>query len=84
MELERKFSSLSRSNILQLKSKLQNMKKGTLSMTEYLRQMKKILDTLVSVSASLEEEDIVLHILNGLPPDYNPFKTTIRAISQPN
>lgn len=65
--LERKFASLSRYNVLQLKSRLQTLKKGELSITEYLRQFKVIVDTLASVSSSLDDEDIALYILNGLP-----------------
>lgn len=49
-------------------------------MADYLQQLKKIFYMLASVSAPLDE-DIILYILNGLPAQYNSFKTAIRAIS---
>lgn len=56
--------------------------KSSLSMAEYLQQVKSLVDTLVVVSSSIEEEDIVLHVLNGLPTKYHPFKTAIRTRSK--
>lgn len=44
--------------------------------------MKSIVDTLATVSSPLEEEDIILYILNGLPSHFNSFKTTIRTRSE--
>lgn len=43
-------------------------------MAEYLQQIKKVVDTLPAVSSLLEEEDVILYILNGLPPEFNSFK----------
>lgn len=40
-----------------------------------------IADTLAAVSAPLDDEDLVLHTLNGLPASYNAFKTAIRTRS---
>lgn len=51
-------------------------------MQVYLHQVKQIVDTLAIVSTPLEEEDIIFYILNGLPQDFNPFKTTIRMRCQ--
>lgn len=36
-------------------------------MMEYLQQVKSLVDTLAVVNAAIEEEDIILCILNGLP-----------------
>lgn len=81
--LERKFSSVSRSHILQLKSRIQNIKKGDDSISDYLQKVKSISDTLATVNSPLKDEDLLLHILNGLPITFHPFKTTIRTRSHP-
>lgn len=77
--LERKLSSLSRTNVLQLKCQIQTIMKGSASMSDYLQKIESITDTLVVVSAPIDEEDLVLYILNGLPPEYNAFKTVVRT-----
>lgn len=80
--LERKFTTVSRSNILQLKNQLQSIKKASLTMRDYLQQIKKISDTLAAVSAPIEEEDLILFTLGGLPTEYNAFKTAVRTRAQ--
>ena len=77
MSLERKFTSLSRSHIHQLKNKLQSITKKSQSIEEYLRQIKEISDQLSLAASSVDDEDLILQILNGLPDEYNAFKTTI-------
>lgn len=52
-------------------------------MEDYLNQFKSISDQLALASAPVEDEDLVLLVLNGLPDEYNAFKTTIRARSDP-
>lgn len=65
--LERCFLSSSRSHIIQLKTKLQSVKKGTQSITEYIHQIKRLFDSLASVSCVVDYEDLIIHTLNGLP-----------------
>lgn len=52
-------------------------------MEEYLGQIKIISDQLSLVSSPIDDEDLKLLILNGLPDEYNALKTTIRARSEP-
>ncbi|KAJ8622060.1 hypothetical protein MRB53_030589 [Persea americana] len=81
LALERRFASLSRSHIIQLKSQLQTIKKGSLSIDEYVKKIKHIVDSLATVCSPVDDEDIIIYTLNGLPPEYGPFRTSIRTRS---
>ena len=81
--LAKRFTSLSRSHIHQLKNKLSRIVKKGSTMEDYLNQFKTISDQLALASAPVDDEDLVLLVLNGLPDEYNAFKTTIRARSDP-
>lgn len=77
--LEKRFTSLSRSHVHQLKNKLNNVSKKSKPMEEYLEQIKDIANQLALVSASVDDDDLILAALNGLPTDYDPLAITIRA-----
>ncbi|KAG5547055.1 hypothetical protein RHGRI_012926 [Rhododendron griersonianum] len=48
-------------------------------MEEYLEQIKAIANQLALVTASVDDDDLILAALNGLPVEYDPLATTIRA-----
>ena len=77
--LSKRYSSLSRSHVLQLKNQLQHLKKGTLSMQDYLQHIKILTDKLAMSGSPVSEEDLLLHTLNGLPAQYRPFQKSIRT-----
>ncbi|XP_020697980.2 uncharacterized protein LOC110110718 [Dendrobium catenatum] len=52
-------------------------------MQTYLTEIKKIVDNIASAGSTIDTEDIILHILNGLPPAYQSFKTAIRTLQTP-
>ncbi|KAJ8646752.1 hypothetical protein MRB53_008500 [Persea americana] len=79
--LSKRYSSLSRSHVLQLKNQLQHIKKGSLSMQDYLQQIKMLTDKLAMSGSPVSEEDSILYTLNGLPTQYRPFQTSIRTRS---
>ncbi|PKU70375.1 Retrovirus-related Pol polyprotein from transposon TNT 1-94 [Dendrobium catenatum] len=54
-----------------------------LSMTQYLTDIKKIVDQISSAGSSVDPEDVIIYILNGLPPEYLPFTMTIRTMQGP-
>lgn len=60
-----------------------NIKKGPQSIIEYVQKIKTISDSLAAVSCPVDEEDLIIHTLNGLPPEYGAFKTAIRTRSSP-
>lgn len=81
--LERRFASMSRSHVIQLKTQLQNIKKGNLTIDDYMKKIKHISDSLAAVLSPVDKEDLIIHTLNGLPSDYAAFRTSIRTRSSP-
>lgn len=82
-KLEAFFSSQTKAKVLQLKTQLRNLKKGSLSVNEYLLKLKKIIDSLFSVGASISEPDHIEAILEGLPEEYNSFIVSVTSRSDP-
>lgn len=81
--LEKRFSSLTRSYIHELKSALHTVSKNsTESIDDYLVRIKDLVDKLATVSVTIDDEDILLYTLNGLPTEYNSFRTSIRTRSE--
>ncbi|PKU72770.1 Retrovirus-related Pol polyprotein from transposon TNT 1-94 [Dendrobium catenatum] len=54
-----------------------------LSMIQYLTEIKKLVDQIASAGSTIDSEDIILYILNGLTPAYQSFKTYIRNSPSP-
>ncbi|KAF6170817.1 hypothetical protein GIB67_015769 [Kingdonia uniflora] len=81
--LERRFSTISRSHVMQLKSRLQPIKKNSDSITDYLQHIKQIVDNLAALGSTIDDEDVVFNILNGLPAEFDAFTTSIRVRSTP-
>ena len=77
--LEKKYTSLSRSHIHHLKIQLQSTTKRGATMEEYLAKIKEISNQLRLASSMIDDEDLVLITLNGLPDEYEALKTAIRA-----
>lgn len=61
--LEKRFASLSRSHIIQLKTQLQSLKKGSQSITEYIQRIKHLSDSLASASSPIDEDDLIIYVL---------------------
>ncbi|KAH6823664.1 hypothetical protein C2S53_004231 [Perilla frutescens var. hirtella] len=77
--LEINFASQTRAKVMQHKLQLQTLKKGNLSMREYLNQIKNYCDTLAAAGQYISEEDKILHILSGLGHEYNPVMIAITS-----
>ncbi|KAH6766963.1 hypothetical protein C2S52_017946 [Perilla frutescens var. hirtella] len=74
--VESNYASQSRAKLMQIKFQLQTLKKGGLSMKEYLNKIKSCCDILGSAGERLSDENHVLHILAGLGPEYNSAMQT--------
>ncbi|PKU87026.1 Retrovirus-related Pol polyprotein from transposon TNT 1-94 [Dendrobium catenatum] len=81
--LERRFQSSNRSKVIQLKNELHNITMKNQSMTQYLTDIKSLVDQIAAAGATVDDEDIILYILNGLPQPYQSFKTAIRTMLVP-
>ncbi|XP_068328784.1 uncharacterized protein [Pyrus communis] len=79
VRLQEQFSTISRTSIFQMKVDLQNIKKGSNSVSMYLQRIKAAQDFLAAATVVFADEDIVILALNGLPAEYNTFKCVIRG-----
>ncbi|KAM1079132.1 hypothetical protein ACFX2B_013731 [Malus domestica] len=79
IRLQEQFSTVSKTSIFQMKSNLQTIKKGSDSVAQYLQKIKEARDYLSAAGVYFVDEDIVILALNGLPPEYNTFRTVIRG-----
>lgn len=77
--LKLKFAASNQQNIVQLKTNLQNIKKGSDNIETYLDRTKAARDALETVGVFLDDEDIVVTVLRGLPSEFAAIKTVIHA-----
>lgn len=78
--LEKRFSSLTRSHIHELKTSLHTVTKNSNeSIDDYLIRIKELVDKLAIVSVVIDDEDLLLYTLNDLPYEYNSFCTSVRT-----
>ncbi|PKU80692.1 Retrovirus-related Pol polyprotein from transposon TNT 1-94 [Dendrobium catenatum] len=52
-------------------------------MIQYLTDIKTIVDQIAAAGSTVDTEDVILDILNGLPNSYQSFKTSIRTMTTP-
>ncbi|XP_022159298.1 uncharacterized protein LOC111025709 [Momordica charantia] len=77
------YSSSSRTNVVNLKSNLQSIsKKPGESIDLYMQRIKELKDKLANVSVLVDNEDLLIYTLNGLPPEFNAFCTSMCTRSQ--
>ena len=50
-------------------------------MASYLQQFKTLTDQLAASHSPISDDDLLISILNGLPSEYRPFASSIRARS---
>ncbi|KAL0015469.1 hypothetical protein SO802_002538 [Lithocarpus litseifolius] len=64
--LENRFSSISRSHVMNLKGELHNIKKGADLVDLYLQKIKVVRDKLLAVGVIMDDEELLHIILKGL------------------
>ncbi|CAN6715831.1 unnamed protein product [Malus baccata var. baccata] len=79
VRLKEQFSIVTRATIFQMKSELQNIKKGTYSISLYLQRIKETRDYLAAIGVLFADDDIVILTLNGLSSEYNTLRSIIRG-----
>ncbi|KAL5758053.1 hypothetical protein ACOSP7_020664 [Xanthoceras sorbifolium] len=80
--LENLFSQQSRAKVLQLKQELQNVIKGNLKVSEFMLKVKALGDGLKAAGETVKDQDLVLHILNGIGHDYDHVAIFISSKKQ--
>jgi hypothetical protein len=79
VQLQDRFSTVTKARIFQMKSELQTIKKGSEPVSQYLQRIKDARDHLSAAGVYFEDEDIVILALNGLSSDYNTFRCMVRG-----
>ena len=69
--LEEIFSASSKAQVMQRRLDFQTIRKGSLSMMEYILRIKNISDNLAAIRESVSERDQILQLFAGLRADYN-------------
>ncbi|KAG5581302.1 hypothetical protein H5410_051929 [Solanum commersonii] len=59
------------------------MKKGNLSVTSYLQNIKQICSTLASTRVQISMDELFLHALHGLPVEYDTITAVLCARENP-
>ncbi|CAN1266303.1 Retrovirus-related Pol polyprotein from transposon RE1 [Linum perenne] len=77
--LEKLYASRSRSRIMNLKDRLAKEKQGDRDVSTYIHAMKSLAAELSLVQAPVSDDDLVVHCLRGLNPEYHQFSAVIRA-----
>ncbi|XP_062083991.1 uncharacterized protein LOC133790363 [Humulus lupulus] len=69
--LESLFTTQSRARILQLRFQLQFLKKGSLTIHDYVLKMKSLGASLSAAGQVFTDDDLILYILGGIGPEYD-------------
>ncbi|KAH9648420.1 retrovirus-related pol polyprotein from transposon RE1 [Citrus sinensis] len=77
--LEKQFGSESMAKKVHLKMLLSNLRKGSLSMTEYFTKLRTISDGLALAGSPLSNIDLITHLITGLDHSYYPVVVYIEA-----
>lgn len=88
-ELEKFFLNNKMSRRLQLQDTFRNTQKGAMNITEYCHTLKNLADNLADVDSPINDVELVMQILQKLPPSYQsiidvithskPFPTFLEA-----
>lgn len=58
---------------MELRSRLKNLSKEGLTVSQYVGKEKNISDHLAVAGKPIQSKDLFLHVLRGLGPNYNSF-----------
>uniref|UniRef100_A0A2N9EHZ0 Reverse transcriptase Ty1/copia-type domain-containing protein n=1 Tax=Fagus sylvatica TaxID=28930 RepID=A0A2N9EHZ0_FAGSY len=75
--LVNRYTSISRSNIVNLKRELNSIKKNSDSVTDYLHKIKEVRNKLVSVGILIDDEEILHIVLQGLSSEFHSFTSAM-------
>ncbi|GKV20012.1 hypothetical protein SLEP1_g30193 [Rubroshorea leprosula] len=77
--LARLYANRSRSRVITLKERLQNMRRDGRSVADYLRNLKTVVDELGTIDRPLNDDDLTVYILNGLGLEFREIAASLRA-----
>ncbi|KAG9453500.1 hypothetical protein H6P81_006404 [Aristolochia fimbriata] len=83
LKLQRAYASTSQARLNYLRFTLQTLRKGTMTMSAYLENVKQIFDNLAAAGEPLEDQTVTHFVVNGLGPDFEPFPQTVTGQVEP-
>jgi hypothetical protein len=81
--IKNRYTSISRSSVVNLKRELNNIKKGNDSVTQYLQKIKEARDKLTNVGIHIDDEEILHIVLQGLPSEFHSFTSAMLTKNEP-
>ncbi|KAG9450551.1 hypothetical protein H6P81_010516 [Aristolochia fimbriata] len=84
LKLQRVYASTSQAYLNHLRFTLQTLRKGTMTMSAYLENVKHIIGNLTVVGAPLEDWTVTHFVVNGLGLDFEPFAQTVTGQVEPH
>lgn len=73
------YASKSHTRIFSLRDQLQNSKKASKSIAEYLQEVRSLSDALKVVGSPVTDDELVVKILSGLGPEYREISVATRT-----
>lgn len=79
MNIQNRFSQVSATHTIQLRTKLQSIRLGNGFITTYLSDIKKVVDALAAAGSIVSDSEIVVTTLSGLSSSFDAFAMSIRV-----
>ena len=73
------YAKASRGRIIHYQTQLDNLSKGTQSITDYMQSVKICIDVLSLVNVTIDPKELIIQIFCGFPETYKDLHSTIRA-----
>ena len=77
------FAAQTEAQAINTRMELTNLKKGNMSMAQYLAKIKMLTDEIACTGAPMSRGEIVSQVLAGLDLDYNPVVSALAARVEP-
>jgi hypothetical protein len=75
--LEEQLFTMTKENEIHLNEAILSLKKGSLSLDDYLKKLKSFCDQLEAMKKPVDDLTKVFHVARGLGPKYQGFKTAM-------
>ncbi|KAH0773898.1 hypothetical protein KY290_011035 [Solanum tuberosum] len=73
------YANKTNTNIFSLRDQLQNTKKASKTIAEYLQEVRSLSDALKVVGSPVNDDEIIIKILSGLVPEYREISVAIHT-----
>ena len=77
------YANKNHTRIFSLRDQLQNTKKTSKTIAEYLQEVRSVSDALKVAGSPVNDDELIVKILSGLGPEYREISAVIRARDSP-